>query len=80
MALEDIPEELKQLNSLEIHLIGIHFPFMKVMALPHGSQKNIHGPVVRVPSDLRKVTRLPLKPGEDLLLKVKLKRKLNYKG
>ncbi|XP_062614313.1 uncharacterized protein LOC134276047 [Saccostrea cucullata] len=80
MALEDIPKELKDLNSLEKHLIAIHIPFMKVMALPHGGQKNIHGPVVCVPSDLMKVTSLPMKPGEDLLLRVKLKRKLNYKG
>eukprot|EP00105_Crassostrea_gigas_P043473 XP_019927621.1 PREDICTED: uncharacterized protein LOC105339877 [Crassostrea gigas] len=49
-------------------------------ALPHGGQQNIHGPVVCVPSDLKKVTSLPMKPEEDLLLRVKLKRKLNYKG
>ncbi|XP_062621669.1 uncharacterized protein LOC134283235, partial [Saccostrea cucullata] len=80
MALEDIPKELIELNSLEKHLIAIHIPFMKVMSLPHGGQKNIHGPVVCVPSDLKKVTSLPMKPGDDLLLRVKLKRKLNYKG
>ncbi|XP_062602075.1 uncharacterized protein LOC134263710 [Saccostrea cucullata] len=80
MALEDIPKELKELNSLEKHLIAMHIPFMKVMALPQGGQKNIHGPVVCVPSDLKKVTSLPMKPGEDLLLRVKLKRRLSYKG
>nr|XP_022307628.1 uncharacterized protein LOC111113627 [Crassostrea virginica] len=62
------------------HLIALHIPFMKVMALPHGNQRNIHGPLVCVPSDLRKVNNLPMKKGEDLLLRVKLKRKLNYKG
>ncbi|XP_062579086.1 uncharacterized protein LOC134241009 [Saccostrea cucullata] len=80
MALEDVPKEMKELNTLEKHLIALHIPFMKVMALPHGGQKNIHGPVVCVPSDLKKVTSLPMKQGEDLLLRVKLKRKLNYKG
>nr|XP_022331917.1 uncharacterized protein LOC111129740 [Crassostrea virginica] len=80
MALEEIPKELTKLNYLEKHLIALHIPFMKVMALPHGGQRNIHGPVVCVPSDLRKVTNLPMKKGEDLLLRVKLKRKLNYKG
>ena len=80
MALEEIPKELTELNYLEKHLIALHIPFMKVMALPHGGQRNIHGPVVCVPSDLRKVTNLPMKKGEDLLLRVKLKRKLNYKG
>ncbi|XP_078330659.1 uncharacterized protein LOC111107339 [Crassostrea virginica] len=80
LSLEAIPKELMELNFLEKHLIALHIPFMKVMALPHGNQRNIHGPVVCVPSDLRKVTNLPMKSGEDLLLRVKLKRKLNYKG
>ncbi|XP_061191743.1 uncharacterized protein LOC133199982 [Saccostrea echinata] len=80
MYLEDIPEELANLNSLEQHLIALHIPFMKVMALPQGGQRNIHGPVVCVPSDLKKATSLPLKHGDDLLLRVKLKRKLSYKG
>lgn len=53
---------------------------MKIMALPKGGQKNIHGPVVCVPSDLKKTTTLPLKADENLLLRVKLKRKLSYKG
>lgn len=80
MVLEDIPVVLERLNNLEKHLIGLHIPFMKVMNLPHGGQKNIHGPVVCVPSNLKKVTSLPLNNDEDLLLRVKLKRKLNYKG
>ncbi|XP_078333990.1 uncharacterized protein LOC111105212 [Crassostrea virginica] len=80
MAVEEIPKELNELNYLEKHLIGLHIPFMKVMALPHGGQKNIHGPVVCVPSDLKKVTKLPIKADENMLLRVKLKRKLNYKG
>jgi hypothetical protein len=80
MSLEDIPEELNILNSLEQHLIALHIPFMKVMALPQGKQKNIHGPVVCVPSDLKKTTSLPLTSDENMLLRVKLKRKLSYKG
>lgn len=80
LTLEDIPVELERLNNLEKHLISLHIPFMKVMALPHGGQKNIHGQVVCVPSNLKKVTALPSKENEDLLLRVKLKRKLNYKG
>lgn len=80
MVLEDIPVVLERLNNLEKHLIGLHIPFLKVMNLPHGGQKNIHGPVVCVPSNLKKVTSLPLNNDEDLLLRVKLKRKLNYKG
>lgn len=72
MFLEPVPEELSRLNNLEQHLISLHIPFMKVMALPKGGQKNIHGPVVCVPSDLKKATFLPLKEDENLLLRVKL--------
>ncbi|XP_065942676.1 uncharacterized protein [Magallana gigas] len=80
MYLEPVPEELSRLNSLEQHLISQHIPFMKVMALPKGGQKNIHGPVVCVPSNLKKTTTLPLNNDENHLLRVKLKRKLSYKG
>ncbi|XP_061169173.1 uncharacterized protein LOC133178496 [Saccostrea echinata] len=80
LSLEDIPPELNNLNSLEQHLIALHIPFMKIMALPHGGQRNIHGPIVCVPSDVTKATHLPLQQDKNLLLRVKLKRKLNYKG
>ncbi|XP_061180157.1 uncharacterized protein LOC133188671 [Saccostrea echinata] len=36
MALEEIPHQLSNLNSLEQHLIALHIPFMKVMSLPQG--------------------------------------------
>lgn len=39
MHLETVPKELSCLNSLEQHLISLHIPFMKVMALPKGGQK-----------------------------------------
>ncbi|CAG2188270.1 unnamed protein product [Mytilus edulis] len=81
LLLEDVPVELKRLNSIEQQLIAQNIPFMKIMALPKGGQKGVHGPVVCVPSDLKKVTSiLPRSEDESLLLKVKLKRKLNYKG
>ena len=80
LELEDIPEELKILNNLEQHLVALHIPFMKVVALPKGGQKAIHGPVVCVPSNMRKTTSLPRGEDSDLILRVKLKRKLSYKG
>ncbi|XP_078340715.1 uncharacterized protein LOC111117892 [Crassostrea virginica] len=80
MYLETIPPELNTLNTLEQHLIALHIPFMKVMALPKGGQQNVHGPVVCVPSNLKKTTSLPLNADENLLLRVKLKRRLSYKG
>ncbi|XP_062593070.1 uncharacterized protein LOC134254555, partial [Saccostrea cucullata] len=80
MSLEEIPNDLANLNSLEQHLIALHIPFMKVMALPQGGQRNVHGPVVCVPSNIKKATSLPRSYDDNLLLRVKLKRKLAYKG
>ena len=39
LELEDIPEELKILNNLEQHLVALHIPFMKVVALPQKGAK-----------------------------------------
>ena len=80
LELDEIPEELKILNNLEQHLVALHIPFMKVVALPKGGQKAVHGPVVCVPSNMRKTTSLPRCEDSDLILRVKLKRKLSYKG
>lgn len=81
LQLEVVPPELECLNTLEQHLISLNIPFMKVLCLPKGGQKGVHGPVVCVPSNVQKVTStLPRSNDESLLLKVKLKRKLTYKG
>ncbi|XP_062609123.1 uncharacterized protein LOC134270887 [Saccostrea cucullata] len=80
MKVPPVPMELKTLNSLEKQLISIHIPFMKVMNLPQGRQKNVHGPVVCVPSDLNKASSLPRTADATMLLRVKLKRKLSFKG
>jgi len=54
---------------------------MKLLALPKGGQNGCHGPVVCVPSNVNQVTNmLPRNDGNDLLLRIKLKRKLTYKG
>ncbi|XP_071943751.1 uncharacterized protein [Antedon mediterranea] len=81
LQLHDIPPELKSLNNLEQHLIGLNIPFMKLMNLPKGGQNGIHGPVVCVPSNtIETVKILPRPKADDQLISVKLKRKLSYKG
>ncbi|XP_035813473.2 uncharacterized protein LOC118471687 [Amphiprion ocellaris] len=45
MGLDPIPPELACLNNLEQHLIGLHIPFLKMLALPKGGQNGVHGPV-----------------------------------
>ncbi|KAK0151601.1 hypothetical protein N1851_007100 [Merluccius polli] len=58
MHLDEIPAELKCLNSLEQHLIARHIPFMKLLCLPQGRQKACHGPCVSVPVNTTDVTHL----------------------
>ena len=54
---------------------------MKMVALPCGKQRAIHGPAVNVPTDLTPVcTLLPRLPSQAQMIPMKLKRKLCYKG
>ena len=81
MELDSEPTELSCLNALEQRLISLHVPFMKMVALPSGKQRCIHGPAVNVTIQCRpcvyNVTRLP---SECELVPLKLKCKLSYKG
>ena len=43
----DIPPELA---GLKLRLISLRVAFMKMVALPSGKQRSIHGPAVNVPS------------------------------
>ncbi|XP_073714001.1 uncharacterized protein [Misgurnus anguillicaudatus] len=81
MHLEDIPKELKCLNSLEQHLIALNIPFLKLLCLPRGGQRACHGPVVCIPVNTTNMTNiLPRNECDDHMIKIKLKRKLTYKG
>ena len=81
LQLPDIPPELADLNTLEVRLICLRLPFMKMVALPSGKQRSIHGPAVNVPSKVDTVCNiLPRLPSQSELIPLKLKRKLAYKG
>ena len=81
LVLEDVPTELSDLNPMEVRLISLRIPFMKMIALPCGKQRGIHGPAVNVPTDLHPVCDLlPRLPSEAQVVPMKLKRKLCYKG
>ena len=49
LQLDDMPEQLNGLSTLVCTLISKCIPFMKILALPCGKQKAIHGCVVNVP-------------------------------
>ena len=81
LQLPEIPPELSDLNALELRLISLRVPFMKMVALPSGKQRSIHGPAVNVPSKVDTICDvLPRLPSQSELVPLKLKRKVAYKG
>ncbi len=79
--LDDIPQELEKLNALEMHLVSIVQPFMKIVPLPRGAQKGVRGQMVCVPANLQRTAdSLPWTLNTNNLIRVKLKRKQEYKG
>ena len=52
LQLDPVPDELSTLNALELRLISLRVPFMKMLALPSGKQRSIQGPSVNVRSKL----------------------------
>ncbi|KAM9809302.1 uncharacterized protein ACBT44_012609 isoform 1-T1 [Syngnathus typhle] len=81
LTLADIPTELRGLNILERHLISKCIAFAKIVPLPKGQQRAIRGNVVCVPSEVQEtVNALPRLRSKSQMLRVKLKRRLCYKG
>ena len=81
LELSPIPSELCDLNILERHIRAKHIPFAKIITLPKGQQRVIHGAVVCVPSEVETtVNSLPRPNSQSQLMKVKLKRCQSYKG
>ncbi|KAJ8367373.1 hypothetical protein AAFF_G00320420 [Aldrovandia affinis] len=79
LELAPIPPELDELNVLERQLIVKILPFAKIVALPKGRQRAVHGAVVCVPSEVETmVNSLPRSSAKVQLLQVKLKRKIEY--
>ncbi|XP_029987916.1 uncharacterized protein LOC115417874 [Sphaeramia orbicularis] len=81
LELAPIPAELTKLNVLERQLIAKILPFAKIIALPKGQQRAVHGAVVCVPSEVENIVNsLPRPQSEAQLLQVKLKRHIRFKG
>ena len=75
------PPELSGLNALKLRLISLRVPFMKMVALPSGKQRSIHGPAVNVPLKVDTICdMLPRLPSQSELVPLKLKCKVAYKG
>ena len=77
LQLSAVPRELSGLNALELRLICLRVPFMKMVALPSGKQRCIplpsgkqrciHGPAVNVPAKVDTICDvLPRLPSQTL--------------
>ena len=77
LSLDEFPPELSNLNPLELRLVSMCIPFMKMIALSRGQQRSIHGPAFEIPTSLSSICDLlPQLPSEFQLTPLKLKRKL----
>ena len=68
MKVAKVPSALRELNTLEEHLISKATVFMKIVILPRGGQRAVRGQVINFPSDVDGiVSQLPRPPsGEDI--------------
>ena len=81
LQLSEIPPELSGLNALELRLISLHVPFMKMVALPPSKQRSIHGPAMNVSAEVDTICDvLPRFPSQSELVPLKLKLKVAYRG
>ena len=81
MKAANMPEKFSNMNTLEQHLITPVLQFMKIISLRHGAQPEIHGPIVCVPADIDTTCKSLPRASDDLFaVRVKLKRKIEYKG
>ena len=81
LKLDDIPVELKNINTLERRFISYRIPFMQMVHKPKGGQYGLNGPCINVPARLDAVCDLlPHLPHEVHIIPFKLKYRLVYKG
>ena len=73
-----VPPELSSLSALELRLICLRVPFLKMVALPTGKQRSIHGPAVNVPSKVDTICEVL--PSQAEMVPLKLKRIVAYRG
>ena len=77
----DVPEHFNDLRLLEKVLIARRLLFKKVLTMPRGEFRKIHGTICNLPLDSPDVvTKLPRGNDSNSIVILKLKRKLEYKG
>jgi len=81
LQLDFIPGVLRDLSTLERHIVSRRIPFMKLLSLPKGGQLALRGAAVNVPvAPQASVDILPGVSQDQSFVLLKLKRKLSYSG
>ena len=80
--LDDIPQDLTELSTMERRLISYRLPFMTLIAMRrYGGHYKVNGPPVNIPAKLDQIVQmLPRMLNELQLIPLKLKCKLEYKN
>ena len=81
LAVDDVPPELTRLEKLEQILVSQRIVFQKIVVMPKGQQKKIKGAICNVPVSCEDTCHvLPRPPDSSGIIKLKLKRKLQFRG
>ena len=80
--LDDIPQDLTELSTMERRLISYRLPFMTLIAMRrYGQHYKVNRPPVNIPAKLDQIVgMLPQMLNELQLIPLKLKSKLEYKS
>ena len=81
LELDDLPDDLAKLHTLEKAIICKRILFRKVLIMPKGQMPKIKGAICNIPIDVAQINKvLPAGADSNGLISVKLKRKLCYNG
>ena len=81
LELDDLPDYLAKLHTLEKAIICKRILFRKVLIMPKGQMPKIKGAICNIPIDVAQINKvLPAGADSNGIVSVKLKRKLSYNG
>ena len=81
MYIDEIPQELASLAKLEQILVSKRIVFQKIIVMPKGQQRKIKGAICNIPVECDQTcNHLSRAPESSGIIRLKLKRKLQFKG
>ena len=79
--IDEIPQELASLAKLEQILVSKCIVFQKIIVMPKGQQRKIKGTICNIPVECDQTcNHLPSAPESSGIIRLKLKRKLQFRG